>query len=47
MIITFEALKKVFLGPNELLGANGDKEKDPFEILMECSTQKLHQFHQN
>jgi len=39
------------MGPNELLGANGDQEKGPFgvpiEILMKCFTQKLHQFHQN
>jgi len=40
-----------YKGTNELIGANGDGEKVPFgvlfEILMECSTQRLHQFHQN
>jgi len=38
-------------GQSEVLGANEDKVGSllgvPFEIFIECSTQKLHQFHQN
>jgi len=39
------------MGQSEVLGVNSDHVKDPcggpFEISMECSTQKLHQFHHN
>jgi len=39
--------KKNNQGKSELLGAKDDCEKFLIEILMECSTQTLHQFHQN
>jgi len=39
------------MGQSEILGANEDGEEGllgvPFEIFIEWSTQKLHEFHQN
>jgi len=47
----FPHTPSVAKGQSEVLGAthNGDEVPfgGPFEIFIECSTQKLHQFHQN